>query len=312
MLTPEQIELYYATEGQKPNPLSPLAWLAQQQQAAPAPQTAPTPAQQAAPPPPPLQRPQQQAAPTTDWSAMAAKDPFLAELLKDPAKRAEFEALPEEVKPMFLQAARSLSKSIEAGKVVNPDIEITPQKIGEFYEQAKRELDPYYTEQFNALENDISLSLQRMTDDYNRAVADARDPFRRALDRQAGTEANQGTAFSSGRLDRQNAMVTEQQQRLDDLRRRTEESGQNLLRGYEGQVGSDRARRITLPSLSSATATARGLDIGGPRSLNPELFGGVSFGTIGAARETALRGRQNELESDYRRDRVLNLSPLSY
>lgn len=253
-----------------------------------------------------------QAPATNQWYDLASQDPFIATLLKDPAKRAQFDSLPDELKPAFIQTAMSLGKSIESGKVVNPNIEISPSQLRKFYAQAQTELDPYYNEQFNQLKGNLDLSLKRMEDDYNRVVAQSKDPFQQTLKNQANQEANQGTAFSSGRIERENRTIGNTQNSLDDLYRGVQRGGQDLLRGYESQVGSSKARQLNLPSISPVKASTGGLASDQARVIDSNLLGGVSFGTVGASRETSLRQRQNELESIYRTNRVLNLSPLSY
>jgi len=209
---------------------------------------------------------------------------------------------------LFEQASKSLEKAIEGGKVVNPNIEISPAQLKQFYSQAETELDPFYKEQFATLKGDLDLSLARMNEDYTKSIQRAEDPFKQALAQQAEAEAGQGTAFSSERNRREATNILGQNQALGDAFEGVQRSGQDLLRGFEGQVGTDKARQINLPSFSPSTASAGGLTAGAPRQLDSGLSGGISFGTVGAARETALRGRQNQLEQSFRTNRVLDFS----
>lgn len=236
--------------------------------------------------------------------------PLVNDLVNDPTKSAAFNALPDEMKALFLETSRSLEKAIEAGKVVNPNIEITPKQLQQFYDQAVSELDPYYQEQYSTLEGDLKLSLNRMVDDYTRSVQRAEDPFKQALATQAENEAQQGTAFSSERNRREATNVLGQNQALDDAFRSTQRSAQDLLRGYESKVGTSKARSLSLPSLSQYSANTQGFNTGQSRSLDPGLLGGISFGSLGAERETNLRSRQNQLEQSYRQNRVLDYSSL--
>lgn len=245
------------------------------------------------------------------WDAIAQNDPFIKQLLSDPAKLASFNAMDDTSKSLFIETARSLSKAVEAGKVVNPNIQITPEQLKQFYDQAGTELDPYYAEQYKVLRSDIDLSLGRMTADYNKSVERARDPFRQAVEEQAESEAQSGTAFSSGRKSRLDRTLTGQENYLGDLQQTTERSAQDLVRGYEGFVGSDKARSIALPTLSSFQPGEKAFGAVAPRTINPSLVGGISYGSVGAEQETAKKTRANELESAYRRDRILNYSPLS-
>ena len=258
----------------------------------PAPQNTPTPAA------------------TDQWGNLAQQDPFVSNLLKDPTKKSQFDALPDTMKNLFLQTASSLSKAVEAGKVVNPTITITPEQLKQFYDQATTEIDPYYKEQFDTLRGGLDLSLARMTEDFTKMVAREADPFKQALDTQAENEAQAGTAFSSERVRRENTAVTNENNALSDAFTTTQRNAQDLLRSYEGQVGTDKARSVALPSVSTYTATNKGLVPGTYRAIDPALLGGISYGSVGAAKETAARSRANQLESSYRQNRVLDYSTL--
>jgi hypothetical protein len=255
----------------------------------------------------------QQTSTSSVYDALIAKDPLLSSYFKDPTIRNEFNNLSGELKGTYIQMASSATRAIEAGKVINPElVKVTSAQLREFYSQAETELDPYYSEQFNMLKGQVDLSLKRMEEDYSRTVEQSKDPYKQTLERQAETEARSGTAFSSGRMDREGQTVTGAQNSLDDMFRNVQRGTQDLLRGYEGQVGSGKARQLYIPSLNAATATPSGLSIGSARAIDSGLLGGISYGTVGGARQTALKQRQNELESKYRQNRVLDLSPLSY
>lgn len=262
------------------------------------------------PAPQPQPQPQQQAPTTSPWNNIAKQDPIVNTLLSDPSKQTIFDTLPDDMKLLFTQTASSLSKAIEAGKVVNPAIEITPTQVKQFYDQAATEIDPYYTESFNTLRGNLDLSLGRMAEDYARTVQRSEDPFKQALAAQAETEADQGTAFSSERNRREATTVRGQNDALGDAFRTTQRSAQDLLRGYEGSVGTDKARAVALPTLTQYSANTGGYTSDASRTIDPGLLGGISYGSVGAARETALRTRASDLEKTYRQNRILDYSPL--
>lgn len=260
--------------------------------------------------PAPQNNPTPTPAPTDQWSNLAQQDPFVSSLLQDPSKKSQFDALPDNMKALFIQTASSLGKAIEAGKVVNPSIDITPDQVKQFYDQASTELDPYYSEQFSTLRGNLDVSLGRLSEDYTKNIARAEDPFKQALATQAENEAQQGTAFSSERNRREATAVTNENNILGDAFQSTQRSAQDLLRGYEGSVGTDKARAVQLPTLSPYTANTSGFTSDASRSLDPGLLGGISYGTVGAAQQTAKLSRQNQLEQTYRQNRVLDYSSL--
>lgn len=237
-------------------------------------------------------------------------DAFVRDMLNDPAKRELFDSLPPDLRNLVLQGSTSLQRAIEDGRVVNPNIEISPAQLREFYQQAETELDPHYAEVFASMRGDIDLSLARMTEDYERTIRQSEDPFKKALEEQDNAEADQGTAFSSARADREQANIRNRTNALDDMFRGSERATQDLLRGFESRAGTDRARQLSLPSLRQYSASRGGYAAGSARQLDPGLLGGVSFGSVGAERETALRSRANQLESTYRQNRILDYSSL--
>lgn len=243
-------------------------------------------------------------------SSVAMQDPLISQLLSNPEKKTAFDSLDGAAQQMFMQTASSLNKAIENGKVVNPNISISPEQLKQFYDQASSELDPHYTEQFSSLRGNLDLSLARMSEDYTKAVTRAEDPFKQALAAQAETEAQQGTAFSSERNRREATAVSDQTNRLSDAFSTTQRNAQDLLRGYESNVGTNRARSISMPNLTPYSATTNGFSPTSSRTLDPGLLGGISFGTLGSQQETAKRTRQNELEQSYRQNRVLDYSSL--
>lgn len=253
--------------------------------------------------------------PTDTTSAMydmlISKDPLLTDYFKDGATRAEFNNLPDDLKTIYLQMARSASQAIENGKVINPDlVQVTPAQLSEFYTQAETELDPYYKEQFGLLKGDLERSVGRLTEDYATQVSRSEEPFKQSLATQAQTESEQGTVYSSERNRRETSTILGQNQALGDLAQGVQRSATDLGIGFEQTAGSDLARSLNVPSIQNFNATSQGYTPNGTRSLYVPL-GGVT-GSGQAERTTALKTRQNELEADYRKKRVLDTSPLTY
>lgn len=236
-------------------------------------------------------------------------NPVLADMLKDPKAKARYDALSPDLQGIFLQTARSLGKAIESGKVVNPNIELTAKENRKLLQQAESELDPYYREQMSFLKDDFNTSVDRLMEDYGSATAREKDKFKRTLETQAGTEAEQGTAFSSGRVDRETQTVTEEQQALDDAAITATRTATDRAKDFEKKAGSSALRSLNLPSLSTFTATNRGINDGGSRTLY-EGLGNVKLGSQEKERTTAVSQRKSELEQAFRANRILDLSKL--
>ena len=236
--------------------------------------------------------------------------PLLAEQLRDPAKRAQFEALPDDLKGIYVQTMRSLEGAIEAGKVVNPNIEITPAENRKLLEQARTELEPYYAEQLDFLRDDFETSIDRLTTDVGKAVSRAKDPFAETLRSAAEDEAQAGLTYSSGRLRRENARVDKANQAIEDLVTEARRSATDAATQYERKAGSSALRTLNIPTLNTYQATNRGIvDTGTRRLYEPTT--GDALGSIEKEKTTAVEARRSELEDALRRSRILDLAGLS-
>ena len=232
-------------------------------------------------------------------------------LAKDPALKEWLDSQDATTQGMFVQMYGELEKAIEAGKVVNPNIEITPQKLKQFMDTATSELDPYYKEQYGIIKSDLDSSIGRLMEDYTKGVERAQDPFKQGLKDQAQAESEMGTVYGSERVRREQTAVQDQTNLLDDYATQTKRSAEDLLRGYEGTVGSPLTRSLNIPSIQGYQASNMGTFAPtSSRSINVP-YGNVELGSLGRERGTAVKTRAQELEEIYRSGQVLNRQPLS-
>jgi hypothetical protein len=242
-----------------------------------------------------------------DFSNLISQNSGLTEFFSDTKNKEYFDNLPEDMKSPTLQMLTSLYTAVENGKIVNPNIEITPEKIAEFTAQATKELDPYYQEKINNYKTDIDTSLKRLMEDYNKGIERGQETFKTGLESQAQGEAEGGTAFSSGRQNRERKLVLNEQQGLEDYATQAQRSAQDLLSSGERQIGSSNLSYN--PTLTNYNTSTSGYGASGTRTLfTPQ---GNLIGEIPKSETTAIAGRKSELEENYRRDRILDLSKLS-
>ena len=235
---------------------------------------------------------------------------LMEEQFQDPKKKAAFDALPEDLQAIYTQTMRSLEKSIESGKVVNPNIEITPAQNRKLLAQAETELDPYYKERLGFLKNDFETSVSRLTEDYGKIAERRKDPFKETLEATAESEAQAGTAFSSGRNDRERRLVMDEQQSLDDLTTQATRAANDSAKSLERNIGSGALRSLNIPGINTYQATNTGIETSGSRQLYDPTTGNA-LGDLNKERTTAIEGRRSELEDTLRRNRNLDLSALS-
>lgn len=203
----------------------------------------------------------------------------------------------------------SITSKVEQGQKVNPDLQITPEMTARFLEEATNELDPYYKELINQQKQDLSVSFRQLQEDYNKNIAREQPTFEQTLENQDIAEANQGTAFSSGRIDRERSLIAGQQERLDDYFTANQRKVEDLARVGERKIGSRAFTDLGIPSLQSfaagRTISPRGsIAPTGSRTLYQPS--GDLFGELPAQRKTAISTRGSALEEAEIKKRILD------
>lgn len=209
-----------------------------------------------------------------------------------------------------------LQQQLESGKKVNPDLTITPELAQKFVDDATKELDPYYQELINQHKQDLTISFRQLQEDYTKDIERAQQPFQQTLENQDITEANQGTAFSSGRVQREQQTVNEQQQKLDDTFTQAQRGVEKTGLTSERAIGSRNFADLGIPSLQSYSAQRNMIApqgsltaTGAPRTLyTPQ--GGL-FGELPASQKVATEKRAGELTTNELNKRVLDAGGLA-
>jgi hypothetical protein len=235
---------------------------------------------------------------------------FLAEQLKDPKKKAQFDALPDDLKMIYAQSAKSLEKAISAGKVVNPNITITAAENRKLLTQAEQELEPYYKERLGVLRRELDTSIDRIMQDANDLVKRSEQPFQQSLEVEDEDQAQSGTTYSSEREKRERNLVLDQQYKLDDVAIDASRLATDKGRAYEKEAGTSALRELNIPSLKTYRAARGGFQENGSRSLVSPL-GNIDMGEIEKDKTTEVERRRSELEDTLRRSRILDFSGLS-
>lgn len=190
------------------------------------------------------------------------------------------------------------------GKTLNPNIELDPQMVQKFLDQATQEIEPYYSQQFSVIKDQVQRSLGNLQKSYELQKQQSQDQFKQSLEQTREQAAGSGTVFSGGRAKAEQQLQTNQQRALDNASLGLSEQAGSLVRGAEQQIGS-RNLNLALPTFTGATAnsltssfnTGRNLDYFNPSNIT---------GSLERERTTAIQGRKNELEQAERQNRSLN------
>lgn len=138
------------------------------------------------------------------------------------------------------------------GIAINPNVEITPEKLAEFLKKAESEIAPYYATQlavardkvlreFGYATEEIQLLERRLEQQYGKGV--------RTLGESA---AERGFAQSGIRQREERELADETQQTIDDRRRQLEQQATGVAAQYAGQYGT-----ANLPAIPSLPSTPR-------------------------------------------------------
>jgi len=193
-----------------------------------------------------------------------------------------------------------------AGNVINPDIELTPEEIQAFLDQAVEELDPYYSSYIESIKTDLTADIKQLQESYNLTKEQRLADFQASLAGRREAEATGGTIFSGGRMKRAQALQGQHERSLSALEAGAFGTARKLGSAAEQDIGSD-AMGGNIPTVQTGSLSLMGEGQYVPisdRSLY-ELQGGV-YGSKQQERTTAERLRASQLEQAERESRALN------
>ena len=72
----------------------------------------------------------------------------------------------------------TLDTILDQGQIINPKIDITPDILQGFLDQAETELGPYYKSQFAAIKDDLSTDLTYLSEQYGQAMKSQESQFK--------------------------------------------------------------------------------------------------------------------------------------
>lgn len=244
----------------------------------------------------------------TKYDSVIDTSPALTVFFSDPEKgNARRELFNQISDPQFanwyLQLSQKAQERIQAGEVINPDIEIDLGMTQKFTEEATKQLDPYFQEEIKGYQQDVNTAIQRLTQDYETAVKQSEDTFKKQLAANAEAEAQAGTVYGSERGVREADTVKAQQQNIDEALLKTQREIQDAQIKGERALGSSFFSPGPVNAYGVGTS---GYTSAGSRSLYTPTSG--LYGTINKDRTTAIQNRANELEKAYRAQRSLTNS----
>ena len=147
-------------------------------------------------------------------------------------------------------------KQKDSGNNINANIEITPQQVQQFVDQASREIDPYYTSIYQQNRQSLQSATAELLQSYQLREQETQVGFEEALQAKRQSLAERGLLQSTIRVDEEKALADSFQRQLTSLRNTTLGTGRANIESVQSNIGSRNLTGVAAPSLN--TITARG------------------------------------------------------
>ena len=218
-----------------------------------------------------------------------------------------------EFKVIYDESKALLDELKKRGQVINPNIEITPEKMAEFTKIAESEIDPYYSTQFKLAREGFLESLGYDRDAVLRNEASLERQYARAH-RAIGEQAADVGFAQSGRRQREEGELTDDVQRtIFEGRNELTSRSNELARAFGQTYGGSGLRNIQAEGLGLDISNAPRVGDGnlvkqstrGPLyQLSPDIYDQL-IGSSEFQQRASVRSRASELESAFRGQQAL-------
>ena len=215
----------------------------------------------------------------------------------------DLSTLPPEFQQMYSELNNFLAELQKRGQVLNPNIEITPEKTAEFLSQAEREINPYYAGQLklakDTLLNSVNYGQQNLLTQEQRA----QQQYGTGVRQLGESAAEQGFAQSGLRQRDERQLASDTQNAIDDARNQFSYNAGNAARTFAQQFGSAELPQFNigqapraLPGTGSFASGSGSLPL---YQLSPDTYSGL-VGEQEFARRGQVQSRASQLEEAFR------------
>lgn len=217
--------------------------------------------------------------------------------------------LPPEFQNLYSQLETYLSELQKRGQVLNPNIDLTPDKVAEFLHQAEGEINPYYAGQLKLAKNDLLRSVGYSEDQLLANEQQTQRDYTKGLRNIGDTSADQGFAQSGIRNKQEGDLATNANTSLTDGRRQLAFNTGTAMGNFAQKYGTGELPQFNFGEAPQASAgegsfsqSTRQLPL---YSLSPETYDGL-IGSQEYARRGAVSSRSSQLESAFRGNQAIN------
>lgn len=148
--------------------------------------------------------------------------------------------LPPELQQTLNGIQTYLAKLQANGQVVNPNLELTPEKLAEFTAQAQGEINPYYANQLKLARENLLAGAGYSANEIIENEKELGRKYNIAFTQIAESAADRGFALSGARVRDESNLATDTQNTIDANRRKLAfETGQNERTFAQAYGGSN-------------------------------------------------------------------------
>lgn len=211
--------------------------------------------------------------------------------------------LPPEQQALYNRLDQMLSDLAKRGQVINPNVQITPEKLAEFASQAKGQIEPYYASQLKVAKDQFLGSLGFSQEQIFNQEKQYENQYRNSLRTLGTNAAEQGLAQSGGRVLNEQNLAQDIQNTIDQNRRQLQFNAGNTASQFAQNYGY--GNLPTAPQFTSAPRVLPGQEsfqqtgVSSPfYQLSNDVYSGL-IGTQQNAQKQAEGTLARTLATDY-------------
>lgn len=209
---------------------------------------------------------------------------------------------------LLLNLNQYLDKLAKQGQVVNPEVEITPEKMAEFMSQAEREIDPYYSSQMRLAKEGLLRTAGYTTQQIADYEKTSEETYGKTLGTYQENLAGTGWGYSGKRVEGERTLAEATQRDIEAKRREASYTMGTNARNFAQLWGTQNLDTSNISSAPMVRAGEKSFEWGSGTTPLYQLSDDVYSGLVGEKQweqQAAKKTRASELESAWRESEEL-------
>lgn len=221
----------------------------------------------------------------------------------------DLSGLPPQFQQLYSQLEVYLEKLKQNGQVLNPNVDITPEKLQEFAAQAAREIDPYYANLLKTNVSDFMREVGYTSDQIFQREKQLEQKYATDVRQLGESAADKGFAQSGLRQRDERQLATDTQNTINQTRQDFGFKVGTAARSLAGEFGTANVPQFNMgvgPTVGAGESNFGRSSAELPLySLSDSVYSGLK-GTKEFEQEAAKRNRASQLEEAFRGTQSLN------